>query len=101
MTSRNKNSRSLMAVARVVVKGAVPLDVGRQAVSARATKPKARGALVQAAAPAKVVRRRGPAAPRSDQTRIAELKQKLGDEDYMNGAILRIATVLSARLTLR
>lgn len=41
------------------------------------------------------------AAPRSDQRRLAELKDKLGDEDYMNGAILRIATVLSARLTLR
>jgi hypothetical protein len=39
--------------------------------------------------------------PRSDQKRLAELKAKLGDEDYMNGAILRIATVLSARLTLR
>jgi hypothetical protein len=39
---------------------------------------------------------------RSDQTaRIAELKMKLRDDDYMNGAILRIATVLSARLTLR
>ncbi len=38
---------------------------------------------------------------RSDQRRLAELKVKLGDEDYMNGAILRIATVLSARLTLR
>ncbi len=41
------------------------------------------------------------AIPRSDQNRLAELKAKLGDEDYMNGAILRIATVLSARLTLR
>jgi len=41
------------------------------------------------------------AALRSDQRRLAELKDKLGDEDYMNGAILTIATVLSARLTLR
>ena len=41
------------------------------------------------------------ASPRSDQARIAELKVKLRDDDYMNGAILRIATVLSARLTLR
>jgi hypothetical protein len=31
--------------------------------------------------------------------RIAELKAKLGDEAYMAGAILRIATVLSARIT--
>lgn len=30
---------------------------------------------------------------------IRELKAKLRDEDYMAGAILRIATVLSARLT--
>jgi hypothetical protein len=41
------------------------------------------------------------ASPRSDQKRLAELKAKLGDEEYMNGAILRIATVLSAKLTLR
>jgi len=34
-------------------------------------------------------------------TRLADLKAKLADEDYINGAILRIATVLSARLTLR
>jgi|GEM_PF-2848956 len=38
---------------------------------------------------------------RSDLQRIEELKVKLGDPDYMDGAILRIATVLSARLTLR
>jgi hypothetical protein len=31
--------------------------------------------------------------------RILELQAKLSDEDYMSGAILRIATVLSARLT--
>ncbi len=41
------------------------------------------------------------ARPRTDPKRLAELKAKLGDADYMNGAILRIATVLSARLTLR
>lgn len=42
------------------------------------------------------------ASSRPDQAaRIAELKLKLRDDDYMNGAILRIATVLSARLTLR
>jgi hypothetical protein len=38
---------------------------------------------------------------RSDPKRLADLKIKLGDEAYMNSAILRIATVLSARLTLR
>jgi hypothetical protein len=38
---------------------------------------------------------------RTDQSRLAELKVKLGDPAYMDGAILRIATVLSARLTLR
>jgi hypothetical protein len=38
---------------------------------------------------------------RNDQQRLADLKLKLGDPDYMEGAILRIATVLSARLTLR
>jgi hypothetical protein len=37
---------------------------------------------------------------RTDQQRIADLKTKLRDEEYMNGAILRIATVLSDRLTL-
>ena len=47
-------------------------------------------------------RARGSAkALRADQKRLADLKVKLGDPDYMNGAILRIATVLSARLTLR
>jgi hypothetical protein len=40
-------------------------------------------------------------ASKTDQKRLAELKIKLGDPDYMDGAILRIATVLSARLTLR
>ena len=41
----------------------------------------------------------GTRAARSDSVRIAELKVKLRDETYMSGAILRIATVLSARLT--
>lgn len=31
--------------------------------------------------------------------RILELKEKLRDDEYMYGAILRIATVLSARFT--
>jgi len=39
------------------------------------------------------------AADRAPSPRIAELKAKLGDEAYMAGAILRIATVLSARIT--
>jgi hypothetical protein len=53
--------------------------------------------------PATAGARVGPsrAFPRSDPKRLADLKVKLGDEAYMNGAILRIATVLSARLTLR
>jgi hypothetical protein len=34
----------------------------------------------------------------TENVRIAELKVKLRDEAYMAGAILRIATVLSARL---
>jgi hypothetical protein len=68
--------------------------------------PAAQGAAGAAKGPARRPpqgqgRARARAAPRSDQNRLAELKAKLGDEDYMNGAILRIATVLSARLTLR
>ena len=72
-----------MPVTRAVAKGAHPsgpLSSGR----ALATRPAA-----------------GAASPRSDEKRLAELKAKLGDKEYMNGAILRIATVLSARLTLR
>lgn len=42
---------------------------------------------------------KGARAGRNDPVRIAELKSKLGDDAYMAGAILRIATVLSARLT--
>lgn len=34
----------------------------------------------------------------TEKARIAELKNKLRDEAYMAGAILRIATVISARL---
>ena len=57
-------------------------------------------ALAEAASAAKGPARRPPqgqgrardrASLRSDQNRLAELKVKLGDEDYMNGAILRIA----------
>ncbi len=49
------------------------------------------------AAGAKAPRR--PVADRPQSPRIAEFKAKLGDEAYMAGAILRIATVLSARIT--
>ncbi len=34
----------------------------------------------------------------SGEERIAEFKEKLRDEAYMAGAILRIATVISSRL---
>ena len=62
---------------------------------AKATAPDIPGAAPR-------TRARGSAkALRADQKRLADLKVKLGDPDYMNGAILRIATVLSARLTLR
>lgn|GEM_PF-2059746 len=50
-----------------------------------------------AAASALPPRRR--VADRAMSPRIAELKAKIGDEAYMAGAILRIATVLSARIT--
>jgi hypothetical protein len=59
-------------------------------------------AAQESPSPARKTRARGSAtAIRADQKRLAELKVKLGDPEYMNGAILRIATVLSARLTLR
>ena len=67
---------------------------------ARSAMDQVEPAIVQGRSPAHGPRRVAPR-PRSDQKRLAELKVKLGDEDYMNGAILRIATVLSARLTLR
>ncbi len=44
-------------------------------------------------------RKPGIALPGNGSDRIADLKRKLGDEEYMAGAILRIATVLSDRLT--
>lgn len=79
------------------------------AAPAAAQMPAAR-AVTSAAAPAlslptpaKGVRspRRARQSRGSDQSRLADLKAKLKDDDYMNGAILRIATVLSARLTLQ
>lgn len=51
------------------------------------------------AATASALPSRGRVADRAPSPRIAELKAKLGDEAYMAGAILRIATVLSARIT--
>jgi hypothetical protein len=75
MTSRNRRAApALMAVAKAVAAAKAPV-----AGAVRATKPR----------------------KRTDEVRLAELKTKLRDEDYMNGAILRIATVLSSRLTLR
>jgi hypothetical protein len=100
MTSRNARQAAIganparispasMAVARAVAKESAP--------------PPPAAARSQAAArPARGARRPpGTKPPRSDPMRLAELKVKLSDEDYMSGAILRIATVLSARLTLR
>ncbi len=58
-------------------------------------------ALRAKAAPRRAAHSSRRTGPKTDQRRLAELKEKLGDEDYMNGAILRIATVLSAKLTLR
>jgi hypothetical protein len=63
-----------------------------------------KGAAVRAApgSPRKARSRAGSygTSMKADQKRLAELKVKLGDPEYMEGAILRIATVLSARLTL-
>jgi hypothetical protein len=40
----------------------------------------------------------GGGAGENGETRIAEFKEKLRDEAYMAGAILRIASVISSRL---
>lgn len=88
MTSRNtrpfpaKLRPARMSVARAIAKTPAPSGASPNTVC----KTRARGS-------AKAIR--------ADQNRLAELKVKLGDPEYMNGAILRIATVLSARLTLR
>ena len=110
MTSRNtgpspaKMRPARMSVARAVTKGSAPTG------SAPLAKSPHKGAVAAAiAAAAKAgpgvaprTRARGSAtALRADQKRLAELKVQLSDPEYMNGAILRIATVLSARLTLR
>jgi hypothetical protein len=69
-----------MSVARAIAKSPAPESPGP------VPKTRARGSAT---------------AIRADQKRLADLKVKLRDPEYMNGAILRIATVLSARLTLR
>lgn len=79
MTSRNASSASALS--------------SRAKSSAPAGPPRPASQTVRRGA--------GRASSRTDQKRLAELKVKLGDPDYMEGAILRIATVLSARLTLR
>jgi hypothetical protein len=94
-----------MSIARAITK-TVPAGTAA-AAGARAKKPR-REELAAASAPMpssppRASRPRGSyrTSSRGDQQRLAELKVKLGDPDYMEGAILRIATVLSARLTLR
>jgi hypothetical protein len=91
MTSRNE--RRVAATAASATKAASPAPVLKGTVSSAAVSSAAVSSA-QAPRPVKL-------SPRSDYKRLAELKEKLGDDDYMNGAILRIATVLSARLTLR
>lgn len=108
MTSRTRQDQELkndrpagMAASRAVAKCSTPGPAKDKAsgVVAAATPAAPRAAPRANRAPsvaARSVRRA------SDQAaRIAELKVKLRDDDYMDGAILRIATVLSARLTLR
>jgi hypothetical protein len=113
MTRRNKHvTPAKMAVARVVAKTSAPRGEMGAATKPRAAAkprqaPRGRPVPISIAAPsvaaqtAAVRTGKGRPASRSDQSRLAELKVKLGDPDYMEGAILRIATVLSASLTLR
>jgi hypothetical protein len=96
MTSRN--TRQAGAATRPA-RASVALG-GTLAASLALSVPKPPAPDIPGAPPR--TRARGSAkALRADQKRLADLKVKLGDPDYMNGAILRIATVLSARLTLR
>jgi hypothetical protein len=110
MTSRNtrrspaKPRPARMSVARAITKGAPKGSAPARSASIGILA--AGGAAAPAPAGPSVLRKpraRGSygASLRADQKRLAELKVKLGDPEYMNGAILRIATVLSARLTLR
>jgi hypothetical protein len=73
----------------------------RPAAPLPAASPAIAPAASPAIAPAPRLRGSYKVSSRTDQQRLADLKVKLGDPDYMEGAILRIATVLSARLTLR
>jgi hypothetical protein len=94
-----------MSVVRAITKtlpaGAAPARVSRGRKPRREELPA--GPAPLAPSPIRTPRTRGSynTSSKNDQQRLAELKVKLGDPDYMEGAILRIATVLSARLTLR
>ncbi len=128
MTSRNsrqspaKARPARMSIARAISRSPAPASrksapngssplTGAKPRSAVASSAKGaapsntRGAAPAAPAvqgPVQKTRARGSAsALRADQKRLADLKVKLSDPEYMNGAILRIATVLSAKLTLR
>jgi hypothetical protein len=97
-----------MSVARAITK---TVPAGTASKAPRARKPRLEELAAAAAAPSQALPQGALRTPktrgsyktssRTDQQRLAELKIKLGDPDYMEGAILRIATVLSARLTLR
>jgi len=94
-----------MSVARAITKTAPAGTASLRGSRAGKQRPLELAAASEQHAPIAVraTRTRGSyrSASRTDQQRLAELKVKLGDPDYMEGAILRIATVLSARLTLR
>jgi hypothetical protein len=107
MTSRKTGrspaaSRAYEGAARSPSARIAPRPAG-MSVARAVTKTAAKTVATAAAKPAAAPRTRGSykVSSRTDQQRLAELKVKLGDPDYMEGAILRIATVLSARLTLR
>ncbi len=42
--------------------------------------------------------KRGNRSPSADFSRIAELREKIGDKAYVDGAVQRLAQVLSSRL---
>jgi hypothetical protein len=105
MTSRDTSAKTAKAVPTRLPPAA--MTVARSVAKHPAPRPSAAGGTAAALFPsprkrtATPSRRSAASSRRNDPARLAELKSKLGDEDYMNGAILRIATVLSARLTLR
>lgn len=95
-----------MAMAKAIAKASAPISSASSGVVLPASRKSAQvPSPVRSSAARSGPQRSAPGSKRpsarGDQSRLAELKVKLGDEDYMNGAILRIATVLSARLTLR